>query len=187
MYMYSFVLNFTASNVRCDGSNCCRGCGPQEQFYGCSDITIKANGSPNKPPVYIQPVPTQQPLPGNANNGGNGAIPASFQPILPEYIGVPMQPVSECKGTAEFRAGNAAADDWCIRHCANGYCPKEYCSDQCRGKSPLLPVTNVCKAKQFWREKYDVPAAADKWCKDTCSRGHCPFEYCESDCWSLRF
>lgn len=31
----------TASNVHCQGSTCCRGCGQQEWFYGCADISIK--------------------------------------------------------------------------------------------------------------------------------------------------
>ncbi|XP_045173145.2 uncharacterized protein LOC123534789 [Mercenaria mercenaria] len=179
----------TASNVRCDGSKCCRGCGPQEQFYGCSDVTITGSSSQYKPPVYVQPVPTQQPLP----TGGNVGIPGSFQPISSGFIGGSVLPsghipvpdvVSACRATPAFRLNNAAADDWCRRNCKNGYCPKQYCDDTCRGQAALVPVTNTCTAKQFWREKYTVPDAADKWCVETCTKGHCPLEYCENTCWA---
>lgn len=186
----------TASNVRCNGSNCCRGCGPQEQFYGCSDITIKGNNSPYKPPVIVQPVPTQKPLPPNFNNGGSGGVPGSFQPIAPGSGGnnlptghVPLPDiVKDCKGTALFRSNNAIADDWCRRNCMNGYCPKVYCDDTCRGGATLVPINNSmnndCKAKQFWREKNPVPEAADKWCLNRCRNGHCPLDYCEDSCWA---
>lgn len=177
----------TASNVRCDGSNCCRGCGPQEQFYGCSDISIAASSSPNKPPGYIKPVPTYPPYPATVNHIGSGAIPASFQPILPEFIGEPVTVSTvdkDCKGTREFRFSNAMADAWCQRNCANGFCPKEYCDDGCRETVPILPIINDCRAKQFWRDTYSVPDAADKWCAETCAKGHCPLEYCEGSCWA---
>ena len=35
----------TTSNWGCDGSTCCKGCGSQEQFYGCSDVEISGSGS----------------------------------------------------------------------------------------------------------------------------------------------
>ena len=35
------TCSFSASNVHCQGSTCCRGCGQQEWFYGCADISIK--------------------------------------------------------------------------------------------------------------------------------------------------
>ncbi|WAR03973.1 hypothetical protein MAR_010534, partial [Mya arenaria] len=36
----------TASNVACNGSRCCHGCGPQEQFYGCADVSILPGAVP---------------------------------------------------------------------------------------------------------------------------------------------
>ena len=193
--LFYILLLISASNVRCNGSKCCRGCGPQEQFYGCSDIAIKGNNSPYKPPVIVQPVPTQKlPLPPVINNGGNGLVPGSFRPIgtgsnsLPSGH-VPVPDVNkDCKATALFRSNIPTADDWCRTNCENGYCPKQYCDDTCRGKVTLVPVNNAannaCKARQFWREKYSVPEAADKWCINRCGSGHCPLEYCEDSCWA---
>ncbi|XP_069134843.1 uncharacterized protein [Argopecten irradians] len=33
----------TGNSYGCDAKHCCKGCGQQEQFYGCSDISITAN------------------------------------------------------------------------------------------------------------------------------------------------
>ncbi|OWF56794.1 uncharacterized protein LOC110452715 [Mizuhopecten yessoensis] len=35
----------TGNSYGCDKRRCCKGCGPQEQFYGCSDISIAAKSS----------------------------------------------------------------------------------------------------------------------------------------------
>lgn len=197
----NYVLIVSASNVRCDVSGCCRGCGPQEQFYGCSDVEITANNKPYKPPSYPQPIPTQQPhtgignVPVNTLGGkvpvtvvGSNMVPASFIPIAPAILPsghVAVQGVdNECIATNEFRAANPGSDDWCRRNCMNGYCPNQFCDDVCRQHVPLLPIENDCKAKQFWRQKYTNPAAADKWCAERCAFSLCPLDICEMSCWS---
>ncbi|XP_033748370.1 uncharacterized protein LOC117333264 [Pecten maximus] len=35
----------TGNSYGCDAKRCCKGCGPQEQFYGCSDISIATESS----------------------------------------------------------------------------------------------------------------------------------------------
>jgi len=62
--------------MRCEGGQCCRGCGPQEQFYGCADIAIVPGyvypQEPRPTPAYVYPQsprPTQPPVnvPHNLN------------------------------------------------------------------------------------------------------------------------
>jgi hypothetical protein len=39
-------MYISGNSYNCDNNhNCCVGCGPQEQFYGCADIAITSSGS----------------------------------------------------------------------------------------------------------------------------------------------
>jgi hypothetical protein len=41
--LFNFFLS-TGNSYNCDDNhNCCVGCGPQEQFYGCADIPISVS------------------------------------------------------------------------------------------------------------------------------------------------
>lgn len=176
-------LLFSASNVRCDGSKCCRGCGPQEQFYGCADVSV---GTGIKPQVFTRPVYFGNELTTRRSNNVVNKAPDSFVPLplvtekpnqAPDVFGIGApEPEVKCMATKEYNT--PAWNDWCLNTCAKvGVCPKEICTDACR--------MTECKAKAFFRELLSNPSMADNWCTEKCKSGLCPFEYCEKSCWSF--
>ncbi|KAH3894119.1 uncharacterized protein LOC127862143 isoform X2 [Dreissena polymorpha] len=172
----------TASNTRCDGSQCCRGCGPQEQFYGCSDVTILAgNGGsvPQAPPSQNQGA-KPQPLPSSQGS----VFPDSFIPSYsgsgqvapPETLGVGST-AGKCAATKEYRLVNNGADAWCVTNCRLfNNCPKERCTDECRQS------LSECKAKPFYVSRFGAPELANVWCRQQCTQSICPLEFCEKSC-----
>ncbi|KAH3884486.1 uncharacterized protein LOC127832630 [Dreissena polymorpha] len=85
----------TASNWDCDvNNNCCKGCGPQEQFLGCADVAI---GSNNDIQTQVNAISAQRlPLgsiqpdvkPSNnvlSNTGPNGFIPVNAASLFPPH------------------------------------------------------------------------------------------------------
>lgn len=187
------VISFTASNVRCDGSECCRGCGDQEQFYGCADVAIGA-GYNTQQQEYTIPPYLGNLLTTRRVSGNNAAIPDSFVPVasgsgassgsqgtqvsqgsqLPSGpVGVPVEEL-KCRANEEY--SSPGWDEWCYNTCRSGDdCPATLCTEECQ----ML----TCRAKEFFREAEGDPVAADEWCQDTCAGGFCPLEYCEKSCW----
>ena len=131
----TFITFFsTASNVHCEGSTCCRGCGPQEQFYGCADVAIKA-GTPDKtdqhPATHVSSLSTPQapvPAPGWIFGGGNqgNTLPAGLL-----QIPVDAKINEDCKARDFWKKVNVNADTWCRERCSSGPCPLDYCEKAC--------------------------------------------------------
>ncbi|XP_061197891.1 uncharacterized protein LOC133206002 [Saccostrea echinata] len=93
----------------------CKGCGPQEQFYGCADIAIDKvpYGSQQKeiPRPFIQQHVEARPQ------------------LIPTFInGIAVT----CRATPDFRIINNYADNWCKSNCRRGYCPSLYCTAACQ-------------------------------------------------------
>ncbi|XP_048775435.1 uncharacterized protein LOC125680031 [Ostrea edulis] len=86
----------------------CKGCGKQEQFYGCADIAIDHSAI-----------------------GSHQAGSVTTRPQLPQvHVGGSS---GTCTATPAFRMINQlAADSWCISNCRRGNCPSAYCSWTCQ-------------------------------------------------------
>ncbi|XP_013418916.1 uncharacterized protein LOC106179736 [Lingula anatina] len=96
----------------------CLGCGPQEEFYNCADVSIGKGAINIKPfttgpvtsrteaPVThtVPPKRTEPPKTSGGQTGGKNCV----------YIGSNKQ-------------DGAAHDSWCQSNCAAGYCPKDFC------------------------------------------------------------
>ncbi|CAG2226630.1 unnamed protein product [Mytilus edulis] len=100
------------NSYNCDNNhNCCIGCGPQEQFYGCADIAISSSGTSQS---------------SSTGTGVHQGRPFSFLPILGHKIGT-------CKATPLFKSRNPYADQFCVSQCNRNKCPPStYCTDACR-------------------------------------------------------
>ncbi|XP_011429461.3 uncharacterized protein [Magallana gigas] len=91
----------------------CKGCGPQEQFYGCADIAIS-------------------PATSGAHQAG------SYHPYVPQgVVARPQLPVGgssvTCTATTAFRRISPwSADSWCVSNCRMGNCPPMYCNTPCK-------------------------------------------------------
>ena len=143
----------TASNWGCDGSTCCKGCGSQEQFYGCSDVAISGSGSP-----YSASSGSRFPIVSSSASGesasivGIGAPQSSFNQIQygsvagqsaisssVQGIGAPQvgsnNVGTQCQATQFGRSTYAYADQWCQTQCRLGNCPQNYCEASCRSLS----------------------------------------------------
>ena len=119
-------------------------------------------------------------------------IPGSFIPLHPgisEPIGQPgnNKPDNTCRATDEYRRQMAGADTWCLNNCLYFQnCPKDRCTDECRSGNNFKPAVQTapeCKAKDFWVRNFSSAQDANNWCKDKCSVGPCPLDYCEMGCW----
>ncbi|ELU11163.1 hypothetical protein CAPTEDRAFT_224259 [Capitella teleta] len=103
----------------------CVGCGPQEQFYGCSDISIHSLTG-EEPKTDVPPASTAAP---------STAAPIEEDlPIIVDNEGV--QKI--CKAIGAW-AGQASIDAWCEVNCANNYCPSSHC--HCVVVVPKEPTT----------------------------------------------
>ncbi|KAL4224009.1 hypothetical protein ACF0H5_017466 [Mactra antiquata] len=161
----------TASNVACDGSNCCRGCGPQEQFYGCADITITGDKNNNSPYVHQAVVlPTNKPT-------FRPTFRATFRPTnRPTY-----------KPTARPTYRPAPVNPNPVLPVNSGF-PDSFIpvGQILQNPNPVVPQAPACTAKPFWRVMFPLSSQADKWCKDTCLNGLCPLDRCSQSCWSVK-
>ncbi|KAK3084053.1 hypothetical protein FSP39_007381 [Pinctada imbricata] len=83
----------------------CLGCGRQEQFYGCADISIGSTSAS-----------------GSFNNHGASAV----GPVIYNSYS------SMCTATHQFRAIYPNADQYCRTECRKGHCPQGYCNTSCR-------------------------------------------------------
>jgi len=118
--LFNFFFLSTGNSYNCDDNhNCCVGCGPQEQFYGCADISISASsGNPHPNTLNSHPVVQQ-----------GGVV--GFRPILSG----PGHVTASCEATPMFKARYQYADRYCIAQCQQNKCPSSaYCTDACRNK-----------------------------------------------------
>ncbi|CAD5120221.1 DgyrCDS8793 [Dimorphilus gyrociliatus] len=85
----------------------CVGCGPQEQFYGCSDVAIGKNFPP---PATAGPTPS---------------VPATDPTPSPWPSSIPGV---RCRGIGEW-LGDPNKDKWCELNCAHfpPNCPQDKC------------------------------------------------------------
>ncbi|CAG2226629.1 unnamed protein product [Mytilus edulis] len=100
----------TGNSYNCDNNhNCCIGCGPQEQFYGCADIAISSSGTSQF-----------------SNTGVHQGRPVGFLPISGQNVGT-------CQATPLFKSRYRYADQYCVSQCNQNKCPPRiYCTDACR-------------------------------------------------------
>merc|ERR1712108_85921 len=81
-----------------DTGKCCEGCGPQETFWGCSDVAI-TGGGPNPP--TIPPIPETTTVP-------NG--PVTLEPTT--TAGPKPGPGKKCHAISPYN-NQPGMDDWC--------------------------------------------------------------------------
>jgi len=94
----------------------CVGCGPQETFWGCSDISISAGGGtgssttsahqPSSPSTAISSAGTMTTAQETTTKSGGS---------------------SKCRAIGPWK-GQANMDKWCVNNCAMGHCPPSHCS-----------------------------------------------------------
>ncbi|KAL4216326.1 hypothetical protein ACF0H5_024053 [Mactra antiquata] len=126
----------------------CVGCGPQEEFYGCADVSIMSDSAPvvmtnapitqaptTKAPVVITNRPvTQRPVTQR---------PATQQPVYQtqtpkEFIGAK---ITGCVAINNW-AGDKQMDQWCTDNCFAGSCPA-YACDCSGGINPTTKTTTT--------------------------------------------
>ncbi|XP_056017727.1 uncharacterized protein LOC125679999 [Ostrea edulis] len=92
----------------------CKGCGKQEQFYGCADIAI--GHDPN----------------GSQQNGSFRPSATQNVESRPQVIPTFINGSAKCSATPAFRFMNNFADSWCRSNCRQAYCPSAYCTSACQ-------------------------------------------------------
>jgi len=95
----------------------CVGCGDQEQFYGCADISIGGSGTGG-----VQTKPTEKPKPETPRPTRPPIRPTKPKPTTAKPVVVD----GDCKATGAW-TGNAQMDAWCKLNCAAGNCPATHC------------------------------------------------------------
>ncbi|XP_069134468.1 uncharacterized protein [Argopecten irradians] len=138
----------TGNSYGCDGSHCCIGCGEQEQFYGCADVSVGGSSSSGhmSSSVYhpVNVIPQGQTGPSEINfqtqSSAQGQQPASYVPQNTYHVisgssfsGGSGSQSEPCEATAGYRSIYQFADQYCRVQCSKGNCPTErYCTSACR-------------------------------------------------------
>jgi len=164
---------YTAGNSwgQCPGGGGALGCGPQETFRSCADITIAGQGIifPTLPPITLpppSPVPSPSPSPSPIPSPSPSPSPLpSPSPSPPPYPG------QTCVAVGAW-AGDTAMANWCFTNCFHTppYCPSDRCS--CIDSAPVL--SKDCIAVGAWIGNSDM----DNWCHNNCNA---PSPYCPSN------
>ncbi|GAB1605441.1 uncharacterized protein LOC115222289 [Argonauta hians] len=117
----------TRSSWGCDNTGCCTGCGHQEEFYGCADISITPRND------IWNPLKTRNP-----------------HVWKPTTVRIPSQ---RCQAKLPWR-NNPAVSSWCIRRCSAGNCMMKFCEESCfhlsNGARALAAPEE--SADQFWQD-----------------------------------
>ncbi|XP_060076004.1 uncharacterized protein LOC132555668 [Ylistrum balloti] len=163
----------------CDGSHCCVGCGEQEQFYGCADVSVGSGGSSAYSSPQIHSSVYQ-----NAHGVSQGQTPLSGQHLSAYHpINVIPQGQTQVSGIHFLLPAIAQQHGQYIQnHQLAGYVPQNtnhvISGNLFSGGSGSQ--TETCKATPRYRAIYQY---ADQYCAVQCSRGSCPAEqYCTSAC-----
>lgn len=189
--VFQWIYN-TASNWGCEGGQCGRGFGHQEQFRGCADVSIAPRGS-TLPNLLI-------PNNNNNNNTNNhlgtfGANHQDGQNVQPGNINqnnlsqTVSNPVSgngnpvvqTCRATDQYRAQFPFADQFCISQCKAGRCLSDFfCSSGCKLLEHVTTNQNtLCDATPEFKARY---ADATRYCNTVCKINQCPTQYCTASC-----
>ncbi|XP_050410035.1 uncharacterized protein LOC126824727 [Patella vulgata] len=158
-----------------DGKSCV-GCGPQEEFYACSDIAIASDSMVTKSPVASVTVPTKSRvaigmvpiemlttrLPKARKTSSFAPIQASQSPSLNK----------NCHAIGTF-ANHQAYNNWCVANCALGICPGYLCSCDDGSDDDDVPYVLECNSYGIFKSK-----CMDQWCKTNCQLGFCPNTHC---------
>lgn len=131
-------LAFPGNNWGCEGSDCGLGKGPQEEFWGCSDISIlPGNGEPRPTQPTQRPVttrPTQRPVTTRrprTTTRRPTRKPVTAQRTTTNSPSTTTSPDTTgqrtCRGHGVFSAPNF--DSYCQANCNHypAYCPPEVC------------------------------------------------------------
>merc|ERR1712168_162320 len=156
------------------------GYGPQEQFYGCADISIRGQGwTTSKKPLTT----TARPATTTARATTTTAAPTAKSTPTAS----PTSRPTSCWAVNEFE-GVVAMDKWCQDNCLSGYCPASMC--ECASDkmpSTASPVKTTAKApastsrpSMCWAiNEWEGQASVDAWCLHSCLTGICPENMCE--------
>ncbi|XP_067658857.1 uncharacterized protein [Haliotis asinina] len=194
----------------------CRGCGPQEEFFSCSDICIgNCGGSGTPVPVTVRPqTPANTPRPYTVRptqSPVDTPRPTFSPPVVtqPPTVNTPNYGVfSTCHGVNNL-AGLDQLDQWCKSNCQRGNCPAAVCdcpdafgprSTQGRKTTsrpvttpvPKVTVPSVGHIPAIFHSCHGVNLwagfpALDTWCMENCAKGNCPSVQCDCpDAWGPR-
>ena len=117
------IVIFQANNWGCDDDGTCGlGHGPQEEFWGCSDITIRAGNGPRptqpRPTTARPSLTTGAPVPQVTTRRTTTAAPATQPPPTGQRV---------CRGHGDFTG--SVFDTYCNTNCNNlpPFCPGTVC------------------------------------------------------------
>ncbi|KAH3882763.1 hypothetical protein DPMN_006708, partial [Dreissena polymorpha] len=105
----------------------CVGCGQQEEFRGCADVSIDGAGLPvvpTEPSVPTLPPQTYKPVPQTLPPVTTRTTLTSKPPVITPG---PTLPRTGCHAI-NLWSGDSEMDKWCVDNCAIGKCPAFGCS-----------------------------------------------------------
>ncbi|XP_041374514.1 uncharacterized protein LOC121387457 [Gigantopelta aegis] len=150
----------------CVDGNCCVGCGPQEQFYGCADVSILPTSGPKhqiahhtrpqlaNPPFESKTEETHQ-KPWENHTGGKAVlVNPPFESTEQKNRQTLMQ--SHAKDESSLKQ---------VYSLSNKY-------------YHMMSSSNLCQARGLWTGNADMTS----WCEINCKRGHCPEIICSPEC-----
>jgi len=105
------------NNWGCDSDTgkCCVGCGPQETFWGCSDVAISSGGN-NHPTPYVPDTTVPE-----------TTVPDDPVTIVPTTTTTRKPSGKNCHAISPYNF-QPGMDEWCKENCQVGNCPPTMCA-----------------------------------------------------------
>lgn len=143
------------------------GCGPQETFRACSDISIDGNLVSNPT------LPTANTPPESSISTSSSTTPS---PVTVSSTTQALPSGSACSGAGAWEGDDSMAN-WCTANCNHvpRNCPGSMC--RCDGADePVEVVVKECLATGPWTGN----GAMNSWCADNCNNtpAFCPSSMC---------
>ena len=172
-----------------DGTHC-QGCGPQEQFYGCSDVSIESYSVSNSPSTPTPTLPStphasvslSSSHPQTSSTSPSSILSSSATPTalgststtLPTHGTTHHQTLSTPSHSSSI-SSNVPTTPTLSTSQGTSTSAGEQPTPSAIVSDPQL----TCVARGLW----EGDAGMTQWCQDNCSRGHCPVTRC--DCGNL--
>ena len=104
------------------------GYGPQEQFYGCADVTIVGNGAQTttSSTTTTSTAATTTTIPSSPTGDKSTRTSTTQLPVTSSTGDLLVTSKPNCFAVNEF-AGDKSMDSWCEINCKRGFCPETHC------------------------------------------------------------
>ncbi|XP_050409014.1 uncharacterized protein LOC126823976 [Patella vulgata] len=165
----------------------CVGCGAQEEYYACADISIVSGGLVTGSPVAGVTIPTKYPATSVTVPTKSSVVSATVRTEIPitrqsqphkTSSFAPVQSSQKpstnknCHAIGQFK-NDQTYHNWCSASCAQDICPDTICRCDDVSDEDGAPNVPECMSHGVFKSN-----SMDQWCKTNCQLKNCPASHC---------